>query len=398
MIFGKNFIFQVLLDLIIFLTIVNDYTKCTWVYLMKYKSETKTSLNAFFALVFNQYNFRVQKIRTDNGLEFFDKDLQQSFRSLGIIHQTSCVGTPQQNGVVERKHRHLLEVARALRFHSNLPLNFWGECVLIATFLINKIPTPTLSGKSSHEVLLKNKPAYDFLKVFGCLVFAHNHSPHRHKFDVRSKPGVFVGYPFGQKGYRVYDIESKTIYTSRDVIFHENVFPFRDIQSFPLPKTVLPMPISDHLATPFDLPSAQPDDTPHLSSAATPIPIDLPSVTSQTQNQPSLTTPPPRTRRPPAYLRVYHCNSASTNFPSPSASCPGISHPISHSLSYADLSPAFNGFLSSVDSNFEPKNFSQAVLDPKWRDAMTAEIAALERNNTWSVTSLPPHKKPIGCK
>jgi hypothetical protein len=104
-----------------FLTIVDDHSRSTWVYLMKHKSEARILLIHFIYLVENQFGKNVKVVRSDNGPEF---KISQFYSSKGIIHQTSCVNTPQQNGVAERKHRHLLNVARALFFQATLPKHF----------------------------------------------------------------------------------------------------------------------------------------------------------------------------------------------------------------------------------------------------------------------------------
>ena len=87
---------------------------------------------------------KVQVVRTDNGTEFFNSKCSVLFSSLGIVHQSSRAYTPQQNSVVERKHRHILNVARALKFHSEMPIKFWGNCVKTAAYLINRMPTTVL--------------------------------------------------------------------------------------------------------------------------------------------------------------------------------------------------------------------------------------------------------------
>ena len=102
--------------------------------------------------------------------------------------------------VVERKHRHLLEVARALRFQGGLLIKFWGECVLTAVYLINYIPTLLLHGKSPYEILLSRKPNYLHLRVFGSLCYASVIPRSSDKFSERATPCIFIGYPYGQKG------------------------------------------------------------------------------------------------------------------------------------------------------------------------------------------------------
>lgn len=141
-----------------FLSIVDDYSRATWVHLISHKSNAFTMLQAFINLVETQFETKVKCIRSDNGMEFSDTNAAQYYKDKGIIHQLSCVERQQQNGVVERKHKHLLEVARALMLQSNLPEEFWGESVLTAAYLINPFPTPILNYKTPYELLYHKVP------------------------------------------------------------------------------------------------------------------------------------------------------------------------------------------------------------------------------------------------
>ena len=112
-----------------FVTIVDEYSRGTWVYLMIHKSESFENLRTFCEYARNQFGKHVKIVRSDNGLEFDDYNSKKYFIKRGIIHQISIVDRPQQNGVVERKHRHLVEISLALRLHSGLSLDYWGDCI-----------------------------------------------------------------------------------------------------------------------------------------------------------------------------------------------------------------------------------------------------------------------------
>ncbi|XP_019244321.1 PREDICTED: uncharacterized protein LOC109224189 [Nicotiana attenuata] len=214
-----------------FLTIVDDYSRGTWTFLSSAKSNAFPMLKCFLSMVERQFNVKVKMIRSDNALELGKGSLEADFlASEGIIHQLSCVATPQQNGIVERKHRHLLEVARGLMFQSSLPISCWGESILTATHIINRLPSKVLNGKTPFEVLFKQKPKYDHLRNFGCLCYASTLKQGRSKFDQRATACVLIGYPLNQKGYKLLELETKKIFVSRDVKFFESHFPFAKLK------------------------------------------------------------------------------------------------------------------------------------------------------------------------
>ncbi|CAH9129521.1 unnamed protein product [Cuscuta epithymum] len=246
-----------------FLSIVDDFTRGVWVYLMKNKSEVSQLLIQFCNMVSTQFEQKVKRIRTDNGVEFQTKNLFDYYGSSGILLETSCTDTPQQNGVVERKHRHILEIARALRFQSGLPIDFWGECILTAVYIINRLPSPIISNKSPFEMLFGKVPSYDHLRVFGCLVYAHDNK-RKDKFSERGSPCIFIGYPNGQKAYRVFDLQNHSVYSSRDVTFYEDKFPFKINFDQELDFSVIVEKVYNHVLG-YESPTPQHNTSPNRS-------------------------------------------------------------------------------------------------------------------------------------
>ena len=145
----------------------------------------------------------------------------------GIVHESLSVNTPQQNGVVERKNKHLLEVARALMFTTNMQKMFWGDAILTSAYLINMMPSKVFSFETPLNTLKKFFPTSRLpsslpLKVFGCTTFVHGHSQNRNKLDLRAIKCVFIGYSSVQKGYKCFDPSTKKVFVSLDVTFFEN--------------------------------------------------------------------------------------------------------------------------------------------------------------------------------
>ncbi|KAL8144051.1 hypothetical protein V2J09_017083, partial [Rumex salicifolius] len=165
-----------------------------------------------------QFSAKVKLLRTDQGT-----DVALFLSSKGIIHEISYTATPRQNGRIERRHKYIIEMARALRF--------WGDCVL--TTLSDK--QVVLNCSTPHVVLFGATPNYSHIRVFGCLCYISTSSVNRKKFDPRSYPCVFLGYPFGFMGYK-----SQKTQITRDVQFVETIFPFSSINPSTQVQTVAP--------------------------------------------------------------------------------------------------------------------------------------------------------------
>ena len=195
-------------------------------------------------------------------MEYVNLDMKNIFSTHGLIHQTSCPNTPDQNRVAERKNHILLEITRALMFEDHVPTQFWPEVVAIATYLTNRLPTKSLLFKTPLDILQTHStiPSSHSLppRVFDCIVYVHIPKQARNKLEPRAVKCVFIGYEVHQKGYRCFDPIHNKLYTTLGCDFFQSSYnypqlsPQREIVSgddlswLTFPNAINPNPIIDH--------------------------------------------------------------------------------------------------------------------------------------------------------
>ncbi|RVW47783.1 Retrovirus-related Pol polyprotein from transposon RE1 [Vitis vinifera] len=272
----------------------------------------------------------------------------------GILHQSSCAHTPQQNGVAERKNRHLVETARTILLHSNVPFRFWGDAVLTACYLINRMPSSVLHDQIPHSLLFPDQPLY-FLppRVFGYF------------------RRVIVVIPL-----RLIDTLSPLM--SPSLRTHHSFPPLLSLFLF---LKSCPFPLSPHLML-------------------------CPSTTSGLSSSPSCRCSSPFSEAPADSLPIPSASPAPA-LPSPNDLPIAVRkgtrstrnpHPIYNFLSYHRLSSPYSAFVSAISSVSLPKSTHEALSHPGWRQAMVDEMAALHSNGTWDLVVLPSGKSTVGCR
>ena len=205
-----------------YLTFVDDFSRKSWVYLMKEKREVFKYFKIWKAMAERQSGKKMKCFRTDRGGEYLSNEFRRFLEEDGVNHQVTMAGTPQQNGVAERLNRTLQEKARSMLQSGGLRGRFWGEAVMTSCYLRIRSPSRVLSQEKTPEEMWSGwKPSVAHLRVFGCKCFVLIPDKNRSKMGEKSWTGILVGYSPRSKGYRIYDPRSGKIETSRDVRFSE---------------------------------------------------------------------------------------------------------------------------------------------------------------------------------
>ncbi|KAJ9547553.1 hypothetical protein OSB04_020096 [Centaurea solstitialis] len=205
------------------LVIVDDFSRYTWVKFLRSKDGASDIIISFIRNVQVRLQLPVQVIRTDNGTEFKNRKLDSFLDSVGITHTFSTARTPQQNGVVDRKNRTLVEAARTMLTFSKLPLHFWAEAVASACFTQNRSLITKRFMKTPYELVYNRPPSIKFFRVFGCECYVKNDKDNLDKFSPKGDEGVFIGYAMDSPSYRVFNKKTRRVVESTNVDFEEGI-------------------------------------------------------------------------------------------------------------------------------------------------------------------------------
>ncbi|GJU68929.1 retrovirus-related pol polyprotein from transposon TNT 1-94 [Tanacetum coccineum] len=203
------------------LVIMDDYSRFTWVQFLASKDEAPNFIIKFLKMIQVRLNTPVRNIRTDNGTEFVNQTLRSYYESVGISHETSVARSLQQNNVVERRNRTLIEATRTMSIYTKAPLFLWAEVVATSCYTKNRSIIRCHHGKTPYELLHERKPNLSYLHVFGALCYSNNDSEDLGKLQAKADIGIFIRYAPKKKAYRIYNRRTQKITETSHVDFDE---------------------------------------------------------------------------------------------------------------------------------------------------------------------------------
>jgi transposase InsO family protein len=204
------------------LVIVDDFSCFTWAFFLKDKSEAKGIVKKFLRRVQNEFELKVKNIRSDNESEFRNTLVEELLDEEGIKHELSTPYTPQQNGIVERKNRTLIEAAKTMLDEYKTPDSFWAEAINTACHAANCRYLHKYLNKTPYEIITDKKLSVHYLRVFGCKCFILNKKPKASKFASKVDEGFLIGYGTKEHAYRVFNKTTGCVETTVDVKFDES--------------------------------------------------------------------------------------------------------------------------------------------------------------------------------
>ncbi|KAJ9539324.1 hypothetical protein OSB04_032057 [Centaurea solstitialis] len=400
------------------LVIVDEYSRYTWVFFLRAKSDAPEEIILFVRKMERLNNLTVRSIRSDHGTEFKNSTLESFFEQKGISQNFSSVRTPQQNGVAERRNRTLIEAARSMLSEANLATQFWAEAVNTACYTQNRSLIVKRFRRTAYELFRNRKPSIEHLHIFGCVCYILNNKDNLGKFDSKSDDGIFLGYSSISKTYRVFNKRRQTIEETIHVKFDESgpTFPHPNDNTeinqwadsfFQVPEPPIADPSPQDLPDGFEENPIPPTDitTPPLINA-TPISQITPPEPDQPTNSEDFSQTTVSEPSPTNLLPDPSSNEASTSGQvyQPPALRWTKDHPIDQVLGNPSSGVKTRRqagnvclYVNFISEN-EPKEIDDALRDPAWVSAMQEELAEFIRNNVWLLVPRPRKHTIIGSK
>ncbi|WCJ44342.1 Retrovirus-related Pol polyprotein from transposon RE1 [Euphorbia peplus] len=364
--------------------IVDDYSRFTWVILLSSKDESLGCFSVLIKKLENERNEKVVHIRSDNGGEFKNFKFEEFCEIKGIDHNFSAPRTPQQNGVVERKNRTLVEIARTMINERRLPKYFWGEAVNTACYVLNRVLIRSILNKTPYELWKGRKPKIGYFRTFGCKCYVLNTKEYLSKFDSKADEAIFLGYSTHSKAYRVFNKRTQTLDESIHVKFDEtNPADSKASEEDEVQAPEIPSPSVEDV-----IPKAAEVDSPveyvpeeHPTTEDNSLPEDAPIYDSTNDEQvleDSLDLP--------REVRAHRNHSLENIIDS-------VHNPV---MTRAQLR-RYMGNVAFV-SLLEPKDFYEAADDDSWLMAMQEELDQFKRSEVWILVPRPNNKKVVGTR
>jgi hypothetical protein len=382
---------------------VDDYSRYTWVFFLHDKAITCDIFKSFVRRAENEFEVKLKKVRSDNGSEFKNTNVEEFCDEKGIKHEFSTTYTPEQNGVVERKNMILIEMARSMLDEYKVSDSFWAEAINTACHASNRLYCHRFFNKTPYELLNGRKPNISYFWVFGCKCYILRKGSRLSKFQSKCDEGFLLGYSLNSKAYRVYNESKEFVEEAYDVQFDETIGSqdekedLDDVRGEELSKAMKTMAIGDIMPREED-----DDEGPSISIQANPSTSTTNDHNQQESNSSnddspqendqmaSMTTPTTSTQEPIDQPRIHHQVAKD--------------HPIDQIMGDISKGVQTRSRVASFCQHYyfvsfhEPKRVDEALNDPDWVISMQEELNNFTRNEVWELVERPKNHNVIGTK
>jgi hypothetical protein len=363
-------------------------------------------------MVEKEKGVNIKCLRSDGGGEYFSKEFNEYLKEHGIQRKYSCSYSPQQNGVAERKNRHIAEITCAMLNEKNLLNYFWAETIATAVYIMNRTPTATIHGMTPEEKFTGKKLDVSHFRVFGCITYVHVPDEKRSKLDPKAEKCIFIGYSLEQKGYRCFNPSTRKLQVSKDVVFDKMVSwysPLKIAEDGEARNGDVSSNVeqeSQLISGPQESSISGSNNTPWKGRLRSSKIVDGTSQTSSknshvddessdSEKSVSGETKIPSVTTLGAWMAKKALKTPDNN--NGVRRSTRVKYPVQR-LTYDGFVAHHYAYMVRVLHEVEPTYFEQVVGNPKWDNAMDEEMAALDANATWELVALPKDKKAIGCK